>query len=215
MAGNREIRQAGEQHLRNTLQAMAAAQQLWSAEHPAAPPEPAGFRAGAAPEAAVAPHLVKNLLSQAVFYPAHDKRKESKGYRAARKELVDRQDRPCLVCGVRKSTLGDPTENRFGARQLETHHRIVEWALANAVDLAKFNARIVAGLRRSKPNDPTYERDFTKTQMLDWIDHGRDNLWVLCDVHHRHKYVGIHAISYPIWGPQDILQDGFGAVIPE
>lgn len=58
-----------------------------------------------------------------------------------------------------------------------------------------------------------YDHDFTQQEMLDWIDHGRDNLWVLCDVHHRHKYVGIHAITYPIWGPQDILKAGFGAHI--
>jgi hypothetical protein len=37
------------------------------------------------------------------------------------------------------------------------------------------------------------------------VDHSPDNLWVLCDVHHRHKFVGIHAITYPIWGPQDLV----------
>jgi hypothetical protein len=37
------------------------------------------------------------------------------------------------------------------------------------------------------------------------VDHGFDNLWVLCDVHHRHKFVGIHAITYPIWRPQDVV----------
>ncbi len=31
---------------------------------------------------------------------------------------------------------------------------------------------------------------------------------MLCDVHHRHKFVGIHAITYPIWGPQDVVDAG-------
>lgn len=24
-------------------------------------------------------------------------------------------------------------------------------------------------------------------------------------VHHRHKFAGVHAITYPIWGPQDVV----------
>ena len=45
--------------------------------------------------------------------------------------------------------------------------------------------------------------------MTDWIDHGRDNLLVLCDIHHRHVYVGIHAITGPIWGAQNLLQKSY------
>lgn len=41
------------------------------------------------------------------------------------------------------------------------------------------------------------------------VDHSADNLWVLCDVHHRHKWVGIHHISYPMWAPQDLLKPEF------
>jgi hypothetical protein len=46
-------------------------------------------------------------------------------------------------------------------------------------------------------------------EIHDWVDHSPDNLWVLCDVHHRHRYLGIHEISYPIWAPQDLLRPDF------
>jgi len=42
-----------------------------------------------------------------------------------------------------------------------------------------------------------------------WVDHSPDNLWVLCDVHHRAKYFGIHEITYPIWCPMDLLDPEF------
>jgi hypothetical protein len=217
VATTEAIHQQGDKTIRTTLKAIVAAQQAWSHAHGVgAPPSVTETLAAIAPIAGLEPpHLVTDMLSQAVFYPAHDKRRETAGYRAARKRLVDQEDRPCLVCGVRSSTLTNKAQNPFGAKELETHHRIVEWALSNAVDLKKFNARIVGSLRRRNPADPTYGHDFTRQEMLDWIDHGLDNLWVLCDVHHRHKYVGIPAITYPIWGPQDILLPDFGAQIPD
>jgi hypothetical protein len=204
----------GDQTIRQSIDAMAGAQALYAGHHPApARAAAAGLAAaapGEAPAAAMAPHQVKDMLSQVVFYPAHDKRKESAAYRASHKLLVKKLDRPCLVCGVRNSTLKVAGQNPFGAKALETHHRIVEWALANAVDIDKFNTRIVASFRRHEPTNPKYANAFTREQMLAWIDADLDNLWVLCDVHHRHKYVGIHAISGPIWGPQDLLLPGFG-----
>jgi hypothetical protein len=192
--------------------APAAAAAAPSVGGPAAAPTGAPEVGAPAPADAsvVDAHEVDDMLSQHVFYPAHDKRKETPAYRASHKLLVDTQDRPCLVCGVRKSTLRTPGQNPYGAKALETHHRIVEWALAQAVDLAKFNTRIVGSFRRHDPSNPKYAQDFSRDQMLAWIDADLDNLWVLCDVHHRHKYVGIHAISGPIWGPQDLLLPGFG-----
>lgn len=215
MSDARAIRKNGEKTVRATVKAMAAAQQQWEGEHGVGQAPTATATVPAQPGAAglQPPHLVKDMLSQAVFYPAHDTRRESPGYTAIRKQMVEVEDKECLVCGVRNSTLGDPAQNLFGAKQLETHHWIVEWALANAVDLTKFNNHIVGSMRQHPQHDRMYDQDFTQQQMLDWIDHGRDNLKVLCDVHHRHKYVGIHAISYPIWGPQDILMPGFGAQV--
>ena len=45
--------------------------------------------------------------------------------------------------------------------------------------------------------------------MRNWVDHSEDNLWVLCDVHHRAKFLGIHEVSYPIWAPMNLLRTDF------
>jgi len=149
------------------------------------------------------------------FYPPHAPRKESPGYAAVHKRLVHLENRPCLVCGVRNSTLNDTRHNRFGARAMETHHAFVEWALAGAVDLGKFNAEVVAKLKEQNPREPLYQHAMSRAQMDAWIDHHPDNLWVLCDVHHRHRGVGIHAISGPIWGAQPLLRERYEVGSPE
>jgi hypothetical protein len=64
-------------------------------------------------------------------------------------------------------------------------------------------------LRARHPNKERYRQAFTVDEVKAWVDHDEDNLWVLCDVHHRAKYLGIHEITYPIWGPVDLLRDDF------
>jgi hypothetical protein len=68
---------------------------------------------------------------------------------------------------------------------------------------------MLPALAHRHPNDPQYQNAFSQQQMLDWVDHSADNLWVLCDIHHRHVYLGIHAITDPIWGPVDLVRDEF------
>jgi hypothetical protein len=152
-------------------------------------------------------HEVERTLKEAVFYPPHAARKESSAYAKAHHHLVVELDLPCLICGVKNSTLKDPTQNKVGARAIETHHHVVEWALQNAIDLDKFNARIWPALKHGHPGK--YEVPFTQQAMLDFIDHSEDNLWCLCDVHHRHSLVGIHSITGPIWGAQDLVRSDF------
>lgn len=154
-------------------------------------------------------HTVSRILREIVNYPGHIARTNSPKYSAIHKKLVDTLDLPCLVCGVTKTTLGNKSKNPFNAKQIETHHHVIEWALANALDLDKFNDRIVQHYRARPHHDPIYDKDFTKKQMLDWVDHHPDNLWVLCDVHHRATYYGVHSITDPIWGPQDLIRKNF------
>ncbi len=151
-------------------------------------------------------HLVRRTLHEAVRYPHHAPRTESAEYRALREQMVVVEDLACLVCGVRQSTLSDPAHNPHGARQMEVHHRLVEWALTGAVDLDRFNRLVVARLRAKRPDDPTYAADMTQAEMEAWIDHGRGNAWVLCDVHHRSPAMGIHSITYPLWTVQDLVR---------
>jgi hypothetical protein len=162
-------------------------------------------------------HVVERMLDERAYYPPHDKRTESPDYAAGHKQMTIADNKHCLVCGVTHATLGDAAQNPFGAVQLETHHHTIEWALANAIDPDKFNQHIRPGLQRlaaARPAglsplytkfDAAYAAPMGVQTIQDWVDHGFDNLWVLCDVHHRHKFVGIHAITYPIWRPQDVV----------
>jgi hypothetical protein len=156
-------------------------------------------------------HVQHHTIDELQFYPAHDQRQETPEYAKAHRHMTIDLDLPCLVCGVKHSTLSNPAENRYGAKQMETHHHIIEWALQNAIDVDKFNKAIRPALAHKHPNDPTwhYETDFDAVTVTAWVDHSEHNLWVLCDVHHRAKYLGIHEITYPIWGPMDLLRPDF------
>jgi hypothetical protein len=181
----------------------------------------AGLKNDATDDALTQYHAVQRMLQEKAFYPPHDQRKESPAYAKVHKQMTITEDQPCLACGVRYSTLGDHTKNPFGAVQMETHHHTIEWALANAIVPGLFNERVLPGLaRRSTLRkqqgkvDPIYDefdalygKPMSAAQIKAWVDHAADNLWVLCDVHHRHKFVGIHAITFPIWGPQDLVDD--------
>lgn len=155
-------------------------------------------------------HENPRTLKERAFYPAHDKRLETKEYKTAHHHLAVELDLPCLVCGVKNSTLKDKAQNRYGAKQMETHHHVIEWSLANAIDPAKFNKIILPHLKVRHPQNPDYRKAaFDAQDVADWVDHSEDNLWVLCDVHHRAAYLGIHEITYPIWCPMDLLRDDF------
>ncbi len=157
-------------------------------------------------------HEVERQLDERAFYPAHDARTESAAYAKVHRHLCVDLDLPCLACGVKHSTLlSGAAENPFGAKAMETHHHIVEWALANAISTEQFNKTLLPNLAHAHPNDPTwaYETPFDDKKVKDWVDHSEHNLWVLCDVHHRHPFLGIHEISYPIWCPQNLLRADF------
>jgi hypothetical protein len=159
-------------------------------------------------------HLNRRSLDEMAFYPAHDERKESSAYKQVHEDMVITHDLPCLVCGVKYSTLADLKENRYGSKQMETHHHIIEWALANAIDTDKFNKIMLPNLKHRHPDNPLYQKSgLAKDEVSAWVDHSPDNLWVLCDVHHRAKWFGIHSITYPIWCPMDLLENDFDAYV--
>lgn len=156
-------------------------------------------------------HMQRHSIDEVQFYPEHDKRQETPQYKAAHHHLVNELKLPCLVCGVTVDTLKDPQKNPYQARQLETHHHVIEWSLANAIDVDKFNAGLRPHLAHRHPKDPTweYEKPFDQKKIADWVDHSEHNLWVLCDVHHRAKYAGIHELTYPTWVPMNLFRDDF------
>lgn len=141
-------------------------------------------------------HEVTRRLTESVMYPEHSPRKQSAEYRKVHHHLVYELDEPCWVCGVRRSTLGDPKHNVRGSKEMETHHGVIEWALANAVDPAKILA------------DFPDMKEATDPALRDFLD-GPENMWVLCDVCHRSPHYGIHGITYPAWRAQRYFRDGW------
>lgn len=147
----------------------------------------------------VAQHAVTRQLMETIAYPEHDPRKASAEYTRVHHHLVVQLDEPCWICGVRNSTLGDPVANHRGAKDLETHHYHVEWALANAVDPAKILADF--------PELGAADEDHLRA----WLD-SEGQMLVLCDVCHRHPLYGIHSITYPAWVAQRFLRAGYDLV---
>ena len=138
-------------------------------------------------------HAVTRHLTETVYYPDHAPRTESPEYKTVHHHLVYELDEPCWICGVRNSTLHDPEQNPRGATQIETHHAVVEWALANAVD----PSLILADFPEMGAADDAHLRQ--------WLD-SEGQMLVLCDVCHRHGMAGIHMISYPAWVVQKYLK---------
>ena len=142
----------------------------------------------------VAAHAVTRTLKETIYYPEHAPRKSSAEYKKVHHHLIYELDEPCWVCGVRNSTLGDPTKNVRGSKQMETHHSAVEWAEANAVDPALVMTDFPAMGAADEPH------------LREWLD-SEGNMLVLCDVCHRHGMAGVHMISYPAWVVQRYLDN--------
>ena len=154
-------------------------------------------------------------FTEADFYPEHEKRYETDQYKTVRHKMVNIDNRPCVVCGVTQAILIDSEKSKdvnynfYQAKQIEIHHFHIEWALINAIEPQKFNALLKPNLKHLHPEEKLYQNDLTEEQIKDWVDHHPHNLMPLCDVHHRHKYWGIHHVTYPIWSPANMLKQDF------
>ena len=136
-------------------------------------------------------HITKESVSSEELTPPHPPREETPIYRATHKRLVEDEDRPCFVCGVRGSDLLDPARqadvrvNPYGAADQESHHWPVERSLLGGVD-PELVARDYPSVRQFK----TFE---------EWVD-SEFNMLVLCSACHR---TADHAIHHSLW--QDVI----------
>lgn len=151
------------------------------------------------PNQPVPAHQVTRRLMETIAYPEHDPRTASPEYHRVHHHLVVELDEPCWICGVRHSTLADPDLNPHGARQMETHHVELEWALANAADPAKLLAAFPEMGAADEPH------------LREWLD-SQGNMLVICDVHHRHPQYGVHSITHPAWIAQKWLREDWDLV---
>jgi len=138
----------------------------------------------ATPEATVVvtpAHTQQTTLHLLEFYPAHEPRETDPHYHLfnqTRARLEKLGKLVCWVCGKDGAAAGHP---------IELHHNRVEFALANGVDLTKFEAAYPEfGLVNA-----------TEDQFLDWIE-SEGNMLPLCKLHHTGSQ-GIHCIPMPIW----------------
>lgn len=114
--------------------------------------------------------------------------------------LVDKLNSPCAICGVCKSTLHNPKENPFEAKDIETHHYPIERSLLNACDIKKLHA--------------IFPQIKDHASLESFID-SEENMMVLCDIHHRHPHYGIHHLLAQDFFIQPFLYGGYQVVADE
>ena len=122
-------------------------------------------------------HIAGEAVATLEVVPPHALRIETAAYHKAHKYLVVTQDKPCVVCGVRNSTLADAKENIFQATAMETHHYPIERSLVNACDPDKVHH--------------AFPEVIDQETLEAFVDSPR-NLIILCSVHHRSLEQGIH-----------------------
>lgn len=147
-------------------------------------------------------HEIRRALHEAYNVPPHPPRTESDLYKATHHDLVNVKDTPCFICGVTNSTLNDPAKNPFQAKDLETHHFKIEWSLANAMDWHKMKLAYPDFADWDKINPDDESTYF-------WFVDSEYNMLVLCDVHHRGNFHGIHAVEHAVWLAQKFVKDGY------
>lgn len=147
-------------------------------------------------DSAHAQHVPVSALEEE-FYPEHPPRETTPEYAATHRLLTHTLDQPCHTCGVRLSTLGDPTRNKVGAKQMETHHYPIQREYLDAVDWEKVAA--------------DFKQVTDRASLVKFVD-SPYNMLVLCDVHHRSATHGIHHMLTSDWLIERYLFDGYRLV---
>jgi hypothetical protein len=137
-------------------------------------------------------HSNARTLHELAMYPPHEPRAKDVHYRiftASRRHLIDVLGVGCWIGGATKTDIknGLPRSSLcFGAKQLEAHHSIAEFAGLNEVDWQK--------VAKDFPQLGIHsDEDFLAAAESD------GGLMILCDKHHRAPYHGVHSITEPVW----------------
>jgi hypothetical protein len=139
-------------------------------------------------------HATVAGVAEVEMTPPHPPREDTPLYMKTHHHLVFTLDKPCVICGVRKSTLADPKQNRFKAKDIETHHHPIERCLLDACDPKKVSI--------------IFPQVKDRTSLEAFVD-SEDNMMVLCDIHHRHPLFGIHHLIGPDFNVQSYLYAGY------
>lgn len=127
-------------------------------------------------------HELRETIVVDVYYPDHPPRTESHVFVATKKHW-HAMGCQCGVCGTDK--------------QVEIHHRFIEWADTEGIDWGKVKAK-----------HPGFDWSTFK-EPADFID-SIYNTEPLCQLHHRGPApFGKHFTPEPIWNMQTYMRDDF------
>lgn len=137
-------------------------------------------------------HFEKRTLRENAKYPKHAPREEDVHYKVfhhAQHHLIHELGAGCWIGGATLEQIhsGLAADHRcFGAKQLEAHHSVAEFAGLNEIDWQK--------VAKDFPQAELHsDEDF-----LNFAE-GEGGLMILCDIHHREAGRGIHSVTYPVW----------------
>jgi hypothetical protein len=141
----------------------------------------------------VAAHEIIDHLIEVYGVGSHPQRKgESPEFNDSVKRLQTDGHYKCFICGC--------------VDNLQTHHWLSEWSLADEVDFAKVQrlAQIfdVYGYARLLVNIPITSVDDVR------------NCMVLCQNHHIAQVTGIHSTTFSAWVSQCLAKDGV-CIVPQ
>lgn len=143
-------------------------------------------------------HSEKRTLEFTVSFPEHEPRTASRLFHQTRHHLIDVLGVGCWIGGATKADLADglPEGHRcYGAKQLEAHHDLAEWADWNGLDWRK----VAVDFPQLHIHDDASFRAAAESDT---------GIMVLCDKHHRAKGHGIHMVDYPSWRPDRWAREG-------
>lgn len=129
-------------------------------------------------------HTQEQTFHVLEFYPSHEPREGDRHYplfEACRHKLSETGK---LVCWI-----GNP----HCSGGIELHHSEVEFALANGVDVGKFE--------ETYPGLNVHDEE----EFLCFVE-GEGNLLPLCKYHHT-GMAGIHCLPYPMWKIQKVWME--------
>lgn len=153
-------------------------------------------------------HYDVQTLRQVAAYPPHGPRNTDPQhgvFEHARQHLIYTLGVGCWIGGATHAQIqaGLPEGHRcYGAKELEAHHSVAEFAGLNAVDWRKVAKDFPqAGIHS--------DEDFKR------FANSEGGLMILCDIHHRDAGRGIHAVTYPAWLLDRYARDDWEFLTPD
>jgi hypothetical protein len=134
-------------------------------------------------EGVVAAHVQKVTRTYLIHYPEHGPRDSDPHYADFRAYKALRRKNGTAVCDFALEHRGGDTSECDMTAPLECHHRVIEFATMNEVDLALL------------------EHDYPGVSAMGvgaWVESAA-NLQLLCRWHHRGAD-GVHTATYADWG---------------